>query len=69
MKRATHALLTAIDRDLHADHLPTSTEHVPSELQDLIAQLVALEAARRESNASSVEVLQASLAPPVEQSS
>jgi hypothetical protein len=42
-----HALLNAIGRQLQDDYLPTARKPMPSELKDLVAQLVALESGRR----------------------
>ena len=42
-----HALLNAIGRQLTDDYLTTVQKSLPSELKDLVAQLVALEAGRR----------------------
>jgi hypothetical protein len=64
MTESTHALLTAIGRELHAEYSPTLTEPLPRELEDLIAQLVALENGRRGSAERSVEVSQSSIAHP-----
>jgi hypothetical protein len=62
MTESMHALLTAIGRELHADYLPTLTDPLPRELEDLIAQLVAFEAGKRGSTERSVEILQSSIA-------
>jgi hypothetical protein len=64
MTQSKHALLTTIGRELHVDHLPTLTTPVPTELEGLIAQLVAFEFGKRGSSERSVEVLQASVAHP-----
>lgn len=64
MTESTHALLTAIDRELHADHLPTLTKPLPRELEDLVAQLVVFEFGKRGSTERSVEVLHSSIAHP-----
>ena len=58
MTESTHALWTAIGRELHADYLPTLTKPLPRELEDLIAQLVVFEFGKRGSTERSVEVLQ-----------
>jgi hypothetical protein len=55
--------LTAIGRRLHADYLPTLAQPLPSELKDLVAQLVALEFGKRGSTQRPVEVLQSAIAP------
>jgi hypothetical protein len=39
--------LTAIGRRLQAEYLPTLSRPLPGELQDLVAQLVALEAGKQ----------------------
>jgi hypothetical protein len=64
MTESTHALSAAIDRELHADYLPTLTKPLPRELEDLIAQLVVFEFGKRGSTERSVEVLQSSIAHP-----
>jgi hypothetical protein len=43
MTEPTHTFLTAIDREPHADYLPTLTKPLPRELEGLIASLVAFE--------------------------
>jgi hypothetical protein len=63
MTKSMHASLTAIGRRLHADYLPTLAQPLPSELKDLVAQLVALEFGKRGSTQRSVEVLQSAIAP------
>jgi hypothetical protein len=68
MTESMHALLTAIGREMHADYLPTLTDPLPRELEDLIAQLVAFEAGKRGSTERSVEILQSSIAHPGPQS-
>ena len=68
MTESMHALLTAIGREPHADYLPTLTEPLPRELEDLIAQLVAFEAGKRGPTERSVEILQSSIAHPGPQS-
>jgi hypothetical protein len=42
-----HALLNAIGRQLQDDYSPSVRNPLPSELKDLVAQLVALEAGKR----------------------
>lgn len=42
-----HALLNAIGRQLQDNYLPTVRNPLPSELKDLVTQLVALEAGMR----------------------
>jgi hypothetical protein len=64
MTESMPALLTAIDRELHADCLPTLAKPLPRELEDLIAQLVAFEFGKRGSTERSVEVSQSSIAHP-----
>jgi hypothetical protein len=54
--------LFAIGRGLQAEYLPAVRQPLPSELEDLLAQLVALEAARRA--AAEPEVSQPTLALP-----
>ena len=49
--------LAAIGRELSVAYLPTVREPLPSELNDLVAQLVALEVRRRGSSASLAEAL------------
>jgi hypothetical protein len=63
MTKSMHASLTAIGRRLHADYLPTLAQPLPSELKDLVAQLVALEFGKRGSTQRPVEVLQSAIAP------
>jgi hypothetical protein len=63
MTKSMHASLTAIGRRLHADYLPTLAKPLPSELKDLVAQLVALEFGKRGSTQRPVEVLQSAIAP------
>jgi hypothetical protein len=62
MTKSMHASLTAIGRRLHADYLPTLAQPLPSELKDLVAQLVALEFGKRGSTQRAVEVLQPAIA-------
>ena len=50
--------LTAIGRELSAAYLPTVREPLPSELEELVAQLVAFEMRRRGSSASFPEAPQ-----------
>jgi hypothetical protein len=64
MTESTHALLTAIDREPHADYLPTLTKPLPRELEDLVAQLVVFEFGKRGSTERSVEVSQSCIAHP-----
>jgi hypothetical protein len=47
MARSTPVSLTTIARQLDVNDLPTLTKPLPSELKDLIAQLVALESGKR----------------------
>ena len=54
--------LFAIGRGLQAEYLPAVRQPLPSELEDLLAQLVALQAARRA--AAEPEVSQPTLAQP-----
>jgi hypothetical protein len=63
-----HVLLTAIGRQLRADYLPTVTKPLPSELKDLVAQLVALESGKRRSTERSAEDLRSAIAQPRPQS-
>ena len=46
MTALTNDTLTAIGRELSVVYLPTVREPLPSELKDLVAQLVALEVRR-----------------------
>ena len=62
MTTSMHASLTAIGRQLHHDFLQAAREPLPSELKDLVAQLVALEAGMRGSTERSIEVLQPAIA-------
>jgi hypothetical protein len=64
MTTSLHAPLTAIARQLQDDYLPTVRKPLPSELKDLVAQLVALEAGRRRSTGRFVEALQPAIAQP-----
>jgi hypothetical protein len=64
MTISMHASLTAIGRRLHADYLPILAKPLPSELNDLVAQLVALEIGKRGSTERSIEVLQSAIAQP-----
>jgi hypothetical protein len=57
MTTSMHASLTAIGRQLHDDFSQAAREPLPSELKDLVAQLVALEAGMRGSTERSIEVL------------
>jgi hypothetical protein len=50
MTTSIRAALTAIGRQLDADYLPTLATPLPRELEDLLAQLVAYENRKRESN-------------------
>jgi len=54
--------LFAIGRGLQAEYLPAVRQPLPNELEDLLAQLVALEAGRRAS--AELEVSQPMLALP-----
>ena len=58
-----HAAMTAIGRQLDADHLPTLAEPLPDELKDLVAQLVALEGGKRGSTRRSIEAWQSAIGP------
>jgi hypothetical protein len=53
--------LSAIGRQLRSEYFPAVGRPLPLELEDLLAQLVALEAAAHESTERSVEVLQPAL--------
>ena len=64
MTKSLHAPLTAIARQLQDDYLPTARKPLPSELKDLLAQLVALDAGRRRSTGRLVETLQPTVAQP-----
>jgi hypothetical protein len=50
--------LTAIGRQLSAAYLPTVREPLPTELKDLVVQLVAFEMRKRGPSARSAEALQ-----------
>ena len=58
MRALTKHTLTAIGRQLSVAYLPTVHEPLPSELKDLVAQLVASEMRRRGSSARLTEALQ-----------
>jgi hypothetical protein len=58
MRALTKDTLTAIGRQLSAAYLPTVREPLPSELKELVTQLVALEMRRRGSSARLAETLQ-----------
>jgi hypothetical protein len=62
MTTSMQASLIAIGRHLHDDFLPAVREPLPSELKDLVAELVALEAGMRGSTERSIEVLQPAIA-------
>jgi hypothetical protein len=47
---------TAIGRQLQADYLPVLAAPIPGELQALVAQLVTLEASRRELTRTSAAI-------------
>jgi hypothetical protein len=68
MTISKHASLTEIGRRLHADYLSTLAKPLPSEIKDLVAQLVALEIGKHGSTERSVEVLQSAIAQPEPQS-
>ena len=51
MRALTKHTLTAIGRQLSVAYLPTVREPLPSELKDLVGQLVAIEMRRRRSSA------------------
>ena len=55
MPALTKDTLTAIGRQLSVAYLPTVREPLPSELKDLVAQLVAFEMCRRGSSAGVAE--------------
>jgi hypothetical protein len=57
MRALTNHTLTAIGRELSVAYLPTVREPLPSELKDLVAQLVAFEVRRRGSSARPAEAL------------
>jgi len=58
MGALTNHTLTAIGRQPSVAYLPTVHEPLPSELKDLVAQLVASEMRRRGSSARLTEALQ-----------
>lgn len=60
MTTSMHASLIAIGRQLQADYLPSLAEPLPGELEELVAQLVALESGKRSS--AEVEVSQSAIA-------
>ena len=62
MTVSMRASLSAIGRQLHAGYMPTLAKSLPSELQDLVVQLVALEGGKREPNERSIGRLQTSAA-------
>ena len=62
MTTSMHSSLIPIGRQLQDDYLPTVRKPLPSELKDLLARLVALEAGMRGSTERSVEVLQPAIA-------
>jgi hypothetical protein len=64
MTTSSYAPLTAIARQLQDDYLPTARKPLPSDLKDLLARLVALEAGRRRSTGRFVEALQPAIAQP-----
>jgi hypothetical protein len=55
MRALTKHTLTAIGRELSVAYLPTVREPLPSEIKDLVAQLVAFEMRRRGSSARLAE--------------
>ena len=61
MTASMRASLTAIGRQLQADYLPTLSKPLPGELEELVAQLVALESGKRGSAERPVEVLQSAV--------
>ena len=63
----THASMTAIGRQLHAAYFPILAKQLPSELENLVARLVALESAKRGSSKQSVEVVQFAIPEPIAQ--
>jgi len=63
MTTSMHAPLRAIGRQLRAEYLPAVGKPLPRELEEVLAQLVALRAGTRES-ADSVEVVQCTVAQP-----
>ena len=68
MAKSTPVSLTAIGRQLDANYLPTLTKPLPSELKELIAQLVALESGKRGWTERSPEDLRSAIAQPGPQS-
>jgi hypothetical protein len=62
MTVSMRASLSAIGRQLHASYMPTLARPLPSELQDLVVQLVALERGKRGSTERSIGRLQTSAA-------
>jgi hypothetical protein len=64
MTKSTHASLIAIGRQLQAEYLSTLEEPLPNELEDLVAQLVALEIGKRASTKRSIEISQSLIARP-----
>jgi hypothetical protein len=56
MTTSMRASLTAIGRQLQAEYLPTVRAPLPSELEGLLARLVALEASTQGLTERSVEV-------------
>ena len=58
MPALTKDTLTAIGRQLSVAYLPTVREPLPSELEDLVVQLVAFEMRRRGSSAIRAEAQQ-----------
>ena len=50
-----HASLAAIGRQLHAHYFPILAKPPPSELENLVARLVALESAKRGSSKRSMK--------------
>ncbi len=54
----------AIGRQLHADYFPVLAEPLPSELKDLVAQLVALERGKRGSTERTVGLWQSAVSHP-----
>ena len=55
MRALTNDTLTAIGLQVSVAYLPTVREPLPSELKDLVAQLVAFEMCRRGSSAGVAE--------------
>ena len=62
-----HASLAAIGRQLHAHYFPILAKPLPSELENLVARLVALESAKRGSSKRSIAVLQSAIPEPIAQ--